>query len=223
MSFLFRRHALPLRWLRFPLLIFTLGMSGVCIAVCAQAISGTKNLEMQLATIANADGVQGFRFDMQDVRATTDVMLTVACLISLTGFAATAVLIWDWISLSYSPSGTQNPPVQRISTKTLKLQAALFGFLSLWLLTVLIPSTAFVRTRHAKVFDGSNNMMMLPANLSTVDTRYWDYGFLRCLGAAPWFTLIASIPMTIVTICAAHLLPASREDEALATKEKSVE
>lgn len=93
------------------------------------------------------------------------------------GFVASALLIWDWISLLFS-SGTQNgSSSQRISTRTLKLQAAVFGFLSLWIFTVLVPSTLFVRTRHAKVMDSMSNMTMLPANLSTVDTRYWDYGF----------------------------------------------
>jgi len=208
--------------MRLPLLIFTLGMSGVCIAVCAQAISGTKNLEKQLAMTAMADGVEGFRFDMQDVRSTTDVLLAVSCLISLTALSATAFLIWDWLSLLLTSSGAQSS-VRRVSTRTLKLQAALLGFLSLWLFTILVPSTFFVRTRHAKVFDGSNNMTMLPANLSTVDTRYWDYSFLRCLAAAPWFTLIASLPTTIVTIFAAHFVPVSNEGEAVAAKEKSLE
>ncbi|KLO05928.1 hypothetical protein SCHPADRAFT_910683 [Schizopora paradoxa] len=223
MSFLFRRHALPLRWLRLPLIIFTLGMSGVCIAVCAQAISGTKNLEMQLATIANADSVQDFRFDMQDVRSTTDVLLAVACMVALTGFVCAALLIWDWVTLLFAPGIQNGPSSQRISTRTLRLQAAVYGFLSIWLFAILIPSTFIVRRRHAKVMDSSNNLTMLPANLMNVDTRYWDYGFLRCLGAAPWFTLIATLPTTLVTICAAHLLPVQREDEAIATKEKSLE
>lgn len=196
-------------------------MSGVCIAVCAQAISGTKNLEKELAAIANADGVEGFRFDIKDVRSTTDVLLTVACLIFLAAFSTTAFLISDWMFTSSSSQSAV--PRQRISTKTLKLQAALFSFLLLWLLAVLIPSTAFVRTHHAKVFDGSDNATVLPANLSSVDTRYWDYGFLRCLGAAPWFILIASLPLAFVTICAAHLLPVSSQNETLATKEKSLE
>ena len=110
------------------------------------------------------------------------------------------------------------------STRTLGLQTLVLSFLSVWIFAVLVPSTLFSRTRSAHLtitsglgFDASQLSL-------EIDTEYWDYGFcellthnlnrdfkltdiiiilfqkkVRCLAAAPWFSLIFSLPASIVT------------------------
>lgn len=107
-----------------------------------------------------------------------------------------------------------------LSTRTLGFQALLLSFLSVWIFAVLIPSTLFSRTRSAHLtvtgFD------VVPEVSLDIVTKYWDYGFcectsfnpkqkpintnrsvytikVRCLAAAPWFSLIFSLPTSIVT------------------------
>jgi len=137
-----------------------------------------------------------------DIRAATDVLLAVVLLVAIVSGLSLVTLLWDWASLLFSPTST-SPITPRTSSKTLKLQSILFSILAVALVSVLIPTTIFVRVRHAKVFDG-NGVMVLPENLE-VDTTYWAYGFIRCLAAAPWFTFIAFFPTTTVTIFASKL------------------
>jgi len=123
-------------------------------------------------------------------------------------------LCFDWITALFTTPGSRSRTY--LSTKTLFSQGLVLSFLCLWLFTVLIPTTVFVRTRHAKVSDSTN---MLPENLATVDTVYWNIGFLRCLAAAPWFSFIAAFPTAIVALCASRLAIDPRVSNENATAE----
>lgn len=77
--------------------------------------------------------------------------------------------------------------VQRLafSTRTLRFQTITLSFLSVWLLTVLIPSTLFSRTGSAHLTIQNNS----PASMVFVDPVYWDYGFCEC---APLLLIIST-------------------------------
>jgi len=197
-------HNLPLRWLRVPLLLATLGLSAVCIAVGAQAIRGTMRLESNIKSHASQDGVE-LDFDMQDVRSVTIVLTTVAVLLATASLACITLLVSDWtIALfRYSPNDpktrTGSHQDQPISTSSLRIQSAVLSFLTVWLFATLIPTTRFVRTRSAMITSNAP----IPSSLATfADPLYWNYGFLRCLAAAPWFSFMAAFPTVLVTICA---------------------
>jgi len=185
----------PLFWLRLPLLGLTAGLAAVAIAVCVQAIRGSNHLEKTLTAEAASMGIAGFRYDFSDIRTVTDVMLVVALLIELLSFTSLLALGWAWVSHPRYASTSPAP------SRFLGVQAALFAFLSVWLFTVLVPTTFFVRTRTAMVSStsGSAASAMFDASLQV---SYWNYGFLRCLAAAPWFTLIFSLPATVLTFAA---------------------
>jgi len=193
------------RWLRLPLLGATLGLSCVCVAVGAQALDHSSRLAPRLPDQAQSTG-STIMFDMNDVKATSAVLTTVASLLALSSLLFSVTLVIDWITHLFRPqpkkyvkecseealaSAVRLP----LSTRTLGFQTAALSFLTLWLLVVLIPSTLFVRTRSAHLTIQNNTSMTLPF----VDTRYWDYGFLRCLGAAPWFSFIFSLPASVIT------------------------
>jgi len=194
-------HILPLRWLRLPLLISTFALSCVCIAVGAQALVRSSQLEIALNSEAQSTGAM-IIFDMNDIKNTTIVLTIVASSLALTSLIFSLSLSYDWIRhlLRSKPTRSQekmDPSRQSgttqhvpFSTNTLGLQASLLSFLSVWMFAVLIPSTILSRTgsAHLKVtgFNGPNLSL-------DIVTRYWDYGFLRCLAAAPWFSLIFSL------------------------------
>ncbi|KAF8578538.1 hypothetical protein K439DRAFT_1663690 [Ramaria rubella] len=208
---------LPLRWVRLPFLLATLGLSCVCIAVGAQALDRTNKLENAL--MAEAQSIEAtIMFDMNDVKATTGVLTAAASLLALASLVFSLSLAFDWINHLLNPKPKQSAKERKIededmqsqrppfSTRTLGFQTAALSFLTVWMFAVLIPSTIFVRTRsaHMTIQDTIPNVSLL------VDTRYWDYGFLRCLGAAPWFSVIFSIPATIVTWAAWKFSPSPR-------------
>ncbi|KIM74900.1 hypothetical protein PILCRDRAFT_827823 [Piloderma croceum F 1598] len=196
----------PLRWLRLPLLVATLGLSCVCVAVGGQALDRSSRLEKSLMAQAQSLG-SVIIFDMNDIKATTAVLTTAASLLALSSLVFSVALIIDWIRYLYSPrpklsakeggdeEASASPGRFPFSTHTLCFQTITLSFLTVWLLAILIPSTVFVRTRSAHV----TIQTTMPMSLPSVDTKYWDYGFLRCLGAAPWFSLIFSFPASIIT------------------------
>lgn len=112
--------------------------------------------------------------------------------------------------------------VQRapFSTRTLGFQTLVLSFLSVWIFAVLIPSTLFSRTRSAHLTIkelGFAASQISSSRIIVYDPKYWDYGFcecisklsdnqnikirskVRCLASAPWFSLIFSLPASIVT------------------------
>jgi len=195
----------PLRWLRLPLLGATLGLSCVCVAVGAQALDKSSKLEKSLTAQAQTTG-SIIMFDLNDVKATSAVLTTVASLLALSSLLSSVALMIDWITHLFRPQPKNNvkecseealPSAMRLplSTRTLGFQTVALSFLTLWLVVVLIPSTIFVRTRSAHLTIQNNTLITLPF----VDTRYWDYGFLRCLGVAPWFSCIFSLPASVIT------------------------
>ncbi|KAF8800400.1 hypothetical protein BYT27DRAFT_6836507 [Phlegmacium glaucopus] len=199
---------LPLRWLRLPLLLATLGLSCVCIAVGAQALDRSSKLEMALNAEAQRTRTM-IIFDMNDIKNTTIVLTTVASLLALTSLVFSFSLSYDWIRHLLRPKSTRSQekmdsfdqlPIRRspFSTRTLGFQALILSFLSVWIFAVLIPSTLFARTRsaHLTIQRLDHHARHLSFN---IDTMYWDYGFLRCLAAAPWFSLVFSLPASIVT------------------------
>jgi len=213
-------HVLPLRWLRLPLLMATLGLSCVCIAVGAQALDLGSKLEMALNSEALRTGTT-IVFDMNDIKGTSIVLTIVASLLALSSLFFSFSLSYDWICHLLRPKSSststrsqleekighssesdqldttiQNAP---FSTRTLGLQTLVLSFLSVWIFAVLIPSTLFSRTRSAHLTI-TGPVASVASQLSLgIDTMYWDYGFLRCLAAAPWFSLIFSLPASIVT------------------------
>jgi len=200
-------HVLPpprLRWLRLPLLVATLGLSCVCVAVGAQALDRSSKLEKFFT--AQAQSTRSvIMFDMNDIKATTAVLTTAASLLALSSLVFSVALIIDWIQHLFRPRSEtsakewsdEEASVVRLplSTRTLGFQTAVLSFLTVWLFVVLIPSTIFVRTRSAHLTIQNNTTTIVPF----VDARYWDYGFLRCLGAAPWFNFIFSVPASVIT------------------------
>jgi len=144
-----------------------------------------------------------FRFDVSDMRSLSILLIVVGLLLSFTGIFSSLLLMNDWVRRLRSPQGPQRVP---LSTKTLLTQTCILAFLSVWSLTVLISTTAIVRTRHAMVMAQGN----LSAPVLSTDTRYWDYGFLRCTAAAPWFSFLFSAPATIASGCAYWLHKAGR-------------
>ncbi|KAF8476483.1 hypothetical protein JB92DRAFT_1879835 [Gautieria morchelliformis] len=208
------RHPLPLRWLRVPLLLATVGLSCVCIAVGAQALDRSTQLENSIRQTAMNTGAV-ITFDMNDIKSTTIVLTLVACLLAIVSFVSSTALIYDWLARLLAPqrdsaSGAKArsldsddekahmaPPAPLpFSTRTLRIQTIALVFLSVWLLAVLIPSTLFSRTRSAHLNIQQRSSSHSPV---FVDPVYWDYGFLRCLAAAPWFSLVFSAPASAVT------------------------
>ncbi|KAF8509754.1 hypothetical protein BU17DRAFT_70313 [Hysterangium stoloniferum] len=220
-------HLLPLRWLRLPLLIATIGLSSVCIAVGAQALDKSTMLEKNFMALAQKTGTYVV-FDMNatiikfpDIKATSIVLTLIASLIALTSIFFSITLGFDWIvhllrptpmayttgkECSSSPDETApiQPPIRLpFSTRTLGFQTLILSFLSISALAVLIPSTIFART-------GSGHLTIQGESTDfSHDARYWDYGFLRCLAAAPWFTLVFSAPASVVTWIAWKYSPKS--------------
>jgi len=199
-------HLLPLRWLRLPLLILTLGLSCVCIAVGGQALDMSSKLEMILNTEASRVG-STIMFDMNDIKGTTIVLTMVASLLALFSLIFSISLSYDWIRHLLRRNSTRSQEkmdsseqldIQHVpfSTRTLGLQALVLSFLSVWIFAVLIPSTLFSRTRSAHLTVTGLLASQLTLEITTL---YWDYGFLRCLASAPWFSLIFSLPASIVT------------------------
>jgi len=203
-------HLLPLRWMRLPLLIATVGLSCVCIAVGAQALDKSTKLENNFMALAQTTSSSAM-FDMNDIKTTSIVLTLVASLIALTSVFFAVALGFDWImhllrptpiayttgkerSSSADEAAPVQPPIRLpFSTRTLVFQTLLLSFLSIAILAVLIPSTILARTGsgHLAIQGESTDFLF--------DARYWDYGFLRCLAAAPWFTLVFSAPASAVT------------------------
>jgi len=216
MGFLYSRGQ-PLFWLRLTLLGFVAGLVGVCVAVCVQAIRGSNHLEKTLTAQAAAMGITGFRYDFSDIRHVTDVMLVVALLFEILTAASVFALLSAYIA---NPPSARKAPTHRF----LPAQAAGFAFLSLWLFTVLVPTTFFVRTRSAIISSDNSGPVNGAAFDASIQISYWNYGFLRCLAAAPWFSLIFALPATIATIAAWRLSRSyvSEYDNNAAMKEKNV-
>jgi len=194
----------PLRWLRLPLLAATLGLSCVCIAVGAQGLDRSSKLEKSI--LAEAQSTQSnIVFDMNDIKATMVVLTTTASLLALISLVFSVTLAFDWIRHAFRPqvkpgvnewSGEETcAAMLPLSTRTLGFQTIALTFLTLWLFAILIPSTFIVRTHSAHLTVQKDVSM----TLTPINVRYWDYGFLRCLAAAPWFSLVFSFPTSIVT------------------------
>ncbi|KZS97139.1 hypothetical protein SISNIDRAFT_547191 [Sistotremastrum niveocremeum HHB9708] len=205
---------LPLRWFRLPLLLATVGLSGVCIAVGIQAIRGANHLEKLLSELASQDNVV-IKYDMHDIRILSDILTAVAILLAVSALSFALMLSVDWIKSLRRPSTTPTSMKEKmpsivvpVSTRSLHLQSIILAFLSIWLLALLIPTTIIVRTKsaHVSVFLDSPMESVTPSQLMP-DPIYWDYPFLRCLAAAPWFSFIFAFPATIITIIAAHFAP----------------
>jgi len=207
------RLPLPLWWIRLPLYLATLGLSVVCIAVAVQAVRGISHLEHKAESNAMQMGLMNFRFDMQDIMSTSAVLLVVALLMAISSMTFSVMLARDTVSelrtsrTHVSKDGSRTIPV---STRTLRMQALTLAFLTTWMFSVLIPSTVFSRTRGAKVTMGG---IMISPGMSPTDPVYWDYGFLRCLAAAPWFTFVFSFPATIASIAAWKVSKVARSFE----------
>jgi len=191
---------LPLFWLRLPFWIATIGLSVVCIAVGAQALQRSQQLENSLHALGMQNNVS-IMFDMNDIVATSRLLTVIASLIAVFSIVYTFILLIDGVKfLSHRKSqtkleGGEDNEKLPLSTRTLRLQILVLSLLSLILFTGLVPSTLFARTGHAHLTIQPSN----PTLMSQIDTRYWDYGFLRCLAAAPWFTLIFSIPTILIS------------------------
>ncbi|KAI0340451.1 hypothetical protein BDW22DRAFT_1360427 [Trametopsis cervina] len=188
--------SLPLKWIRLPLYMATVGLSAVMIAVGANSVKGIHHLEETLSQLSAQEGV-ALDFDMTDIESLSILLIVIGILMAFTGLFAALILINDWIRTFRVRPQTKYPFTPR-STRTLLAQTYILAFMSVWAMSVLIPTTVFARTRNAMVHvQGDPN-----APVAHTDARYWDYGFLRCLAAAPWFTFIFSVPATIATACA---------------------
>ncbi|TDL17703.1 hypothetical protein BD410DRAFT_901247 [Rickenella mellea] len=197
-------HGIPLRWIRLPLLLATQGLAAVCIAVCAQAIRGIDQLESFLKSQSVQQDID-IMFDVQDIRAVNDVLLTVAILVSALSIFCISILSRDWVSALVKTRHSNSINGQLpLSTRALKYQAMALSFTTLWLFTVLIPTTVFVRQRSAKVTirqldataDGTVAAVVVGVPLSFWDSKGYT---VRCLAAAPWFTFIAAFPASLST------------------------
>jgi len=120
-----------------------------------------------------------------DIRNTTIVLTVVASLLALTSLVFSFSLSYDWICHLSRPKSTRSQEkmgssdqlairCSPFSTRTLGLQALVLSFLSVWIFTVLIPSTLFSRTRSAHLtIQGLDAPNLSP----TFGSMYWDYGF----------------------------------------------
>jgi len=170
----------------------------------------SNKLEMQIGKIASGSGLS-INFDMSNIKDTCIVFTIVASLLVLTSGVFGVALVNDWIHLRRPETRglieKQHPDVpafrRPFSTRTLKWQTILLGFLTVWLIGVLIPATFLARTGNAMLTVSGGN---LPANVF-IDTRYWDYGFLRCIAAEPWVGFIFPAFATIVTAFAWRCTP----------------
>jgi hypothetical protein len=179
-----------------------------------QALIKSSQLEKTLNSTAHRTGAT-IVFDMNDIKDVSIVMTIVAFLLAITSLVFSLSLSYDWIRHLMRPKSTRtrsqveekiNSSNEQLattttqyapfSTRTLRMQTLMLSFLSVWLFAVLIPTTLFSRTRSAHLTVTGSDSLSLSAGIVT---SYWDYGFLRCLTAAPWFSLIFSLPASLVT------------------------
>jgi len=202
---------LPWRWLRLPALAGTFGMSIVTIAVGAQAVDKSNKLEMQIKQTANKLNLS-IDFDMTNIKATCIVFTIVASLLVFISGVFFVALAYDWVRYLIRPEVRRgltekqhpdDPPRRPFSTRTLNWQTILLFILTVWLMGVLIPATILSHTGNAMLTVSGGN---LPANVF-IDTRYWDYGFLRCIAAAPWVDFIFPALATLITAFAWRCMP----------------
>ncbi|KIJ53405.1 hypothetical protein M422DRAFT_64800 [Sphaerobolus stellatus SS14] len=205
---------LPLRWLRLPLLLLTIALSATTVAVGAQALDKGARLEKQIKQFGESAGGVTITFDMSNIKAICIVLTLFASLLTLISIVFTITLASDWIRHLVSPKHQKGlgekeldeTPRLPFSTRTLKWQTISLSFMSLCMLSILIPSTIVSRTGSGRIMvNGSSNV----PGVFSFDTRYWDYGFLRCVTSAPWFSLIFSAPTSIVTYFAWRYVPSS--------------
>lgn len=127
---------------------------------------------------------------LSDIKATSAVLTVIAFLLAISSLVFSVSLISDFIAYLRKPQldgitvakersleednekthHVQRPP---FSTRTLGVQTLVLSFLSVWLLSVLIPSTLFSRTRSAHLMIQTTS----PEASVSVDPVYWDYGF----------------------------------------------
>ncbi|KAF9054897.1 hypothetical protein BJ165DRAFT_743042 [Panaeolus papilionaceus] len=152
-------------------------------------------------------------FDMNDIRATSVVLTVFASLLTLASAAFTLILIFDIFHLLLRSTSPKTSPNEKqfaeseaptspvtplpLSTRTLYAQTLLLGILSVAMISVLIPSTIFSRTGSGHLVV-QQETVTIPVSFA-IDVVYWDYGFFRCLAAAPWFSMAVSLPATAIT------------------------
>jgi len=184
----------------------TAGLSGVTIAVGIQAVRGINHLESKINSEAKQENV-GMTFMMSDVKSVSILLTLIGLLLGLSSLSFAVMLGIDCVRrLSSRSHGSLKviPP----STRTLRVQMYLLAFLCIWIMTVLIPTSIFVRTRWAKVSSSGSNFQ---APVLSTNSNYWAYGFLRCLAAAPWFCFVVGVPATLVTTWA-HFLSRTKQN-----------
>lgn len=119
-----------------------------------------------------------------DIKAIMAVLTTTASLLAFTSLVFSITLAFDWILHVFRPqvkpgaitkewsSEESCAAMLPLSTRTLGLQTITLSFLTLCLFAILIPSTFIVRT-HSAHLTTQNNMP------TSIDVRYWDYGFRK--------------------------------------------
>ena len=112
------------------------------------------------------------------------VLTTTASLLAFTSLVFSITLAFDWILHVFRPqvkpgaitkewsSEESCAAMLPLSTRTLGLQTITLSFLTLCLFAILIPSTFIVRT-HSAHLTTQNDMP------TSIDVRYWDYGFRK--------------------------------------------
>ena len=126
----------------------------------------THKVDTSLSCLVDLDA-----YEVVDIRSVTDILLTVASLLSLASVFSAILLAYDWIATLVKQHASRALP---ISTRTLKMQSIILMVLTIWLFAILIPSTVFSRTRSARTDESTCTTHDLPIQANPV---YWNHGF----------------------------------------------
>ncbi|KZS97140.1 hypothetical protein SISNIDRAFT_449887 [Sistotremastrum niveocremeum HHB9708] len=155
------------------------------------------------------------------------LLSVVALSLGLSSLVFTSMLAIDWIAALLRSRGVKQgeevapTEIVPISTRSLGLQSKIMFILSAALISIVISTSFIIVTGKAKEIVTPGYSTVIDDDYEfNFDRVYLHHPFMRCVGIAPWLSILVVFPATFFTLIAARFSPTANRIDRHSLKDK---